>query len=135
MRMIASAFVIGLGALAFAMPAFAVQDHCVFVSTISGFNVIDDETLIIHSGRDAYRVNLFGSCFGLRNAETIGIDSRDGMLCWPSNNHIIFRDSGMTQRCPVDSVIKMAPEDFEKLKAGKNKPASDKDAPAAAPAP
>src|SRR5262250_1164412 len=97
-------FLLGLLATS---PALAVKDNCVFVRTIDGFNVIDDQTLIIYTGpNSAYRVNLFGYCQGLRWTETIAIDSRDGMLCWPANNHIIFFDHGFRNTCPVDSVLK-----------------------------
>jgi hypothetical protein len=126
MNKIAAALGLSLfGALA-VTPASAVEDQCVFVQTIDGFNVIDDETLIIYTGpRSAYRVNLFGHCMGLRWTETIGIDSRDGRLCWPSNSHIVFFDHGIKSSCPVDSVLKMARPDIDKLKADKkaDKPA------------
>ena len=121
---------LSLAALFAAKPAFSADDHCVFVRSIDGFNVIDDSTLIIHTGPSQdYRVNLFGPCIGLRWAETIAIDSRDGMLCWPSNNHIIFSDSGIKRRCAVDTVLKMAPADIEKLKSEKKaKPDGEKPA-------
>lgn len=114
----ARALILSLIGLFAASPAFAVKDACVFIRTISGFNVIDDETLIIHTGPStAYRVNLFGHCSGLRWTETIAIDSRDGRLCWPSNSHIIFFENGIKRSCLVDSVLKMAPADIDKVRA------------------
>lgn len=119
-----------------ASPALAVKDDCVFVRTIDGFNVIDDQTLIIYTGpSSAYRVNLFGYCPGLRWTETIAIDSRDGMLCWPSNGHILTFEHGMKNSCPVDSVLKMAPADIDKLKAEKKAEKNKAKSQDAAPAP
>jgi hypothetical protein len=126
MRSLIAALALSAGGIMAASPALAVKDDCVFIRSIDGYNVIDDHTLIIHDGQQAYRVNLFGPCTGLRWTEDIAIDSRDGMMCWPSNNHIIISDHGIKQTCMVDSVVKMAPADIEKLKADKKKKDDEK---------
>ena len=117
MKNIVAPLAASLFALLATAPAHA-GDNCVWVRAISGFNVIDDQTLIIYTGpNDAYRVNMFGRCPGLSWTESVAVDSRDGRLCWPSNNHIIFSDHGFKQSCPVDSVLRMAPADIDKVKA------------------
>ena len=90
--------------------AHAARDDCVFLRTVSNFKVIDNQTVIVYaSSFEAYRVDLFGHCIGLRSAEAIAIDSRDGRLCWPSQNHIkILGDiTSVGQRCLVDKVTKL----------------------------
>ena len=100
----------------------AQADQCIWLKSIDGYNVINDETLIVFNGHDAYRVNLFGHCISLPWTETIAIDSRDGQLCWPSNNHII---TSRGDRCLVDSVQKLAPKEAEDAKKGKLAPDKD----------
>jgi Family of unknown function (DUF6491) len=108
------AFLFGLLA---ASPALA-RDDCVFLRSIDNFNVINDQTLIVYtSPKSAYRVNLFSRCQGLPWAETIAIDSHDGLLC--STSRIIVVENGIKYRCPVDSILAMAPADIEKLKKAK----------------
>jgi hypothetical protein len=126
MKKIAAPLVLSLFGLFAAAPAHAVKDNCVWVRSVDGFNVIDDQTLMISTGPShTYRVNLFGHCPGIQWAETIAIDSRDGQLCWPSNNHIIFFEHGIKNSCLVDSVLRMAPADIDKVKA-ERKAAKDK---------
>lgn len=119
-------FLLALAATTAGAPAsWAAEDNCIFIRTVSGFRVIDNDTLIVYAGpREAYRVELAQSCFGLQFSETIAIDSRDSRMCWAANNHIIT-DRG--QRCLVDTVLRMADE---KMPAK-----SDAPPPAAAPAP
>lgn len=91
-----------------ASPTRANSDHCIFLRSISGWNAISDRAIIVYTGpRKAYRIDTVGYCYGLRDTETIAIDSRDGRVCWPSNNHIIM-DYGRS--CPVASILPMAPE-------------------------
>jgi hypothetical protein len=115
------AFILMVLGVVLPVTARAADDHCIFLRTIDGFNVINDEALIVFVGpREAYRVNLFGRCTSLPWTETIAIDSRDGMLCWPSNNHII---TGRGERCLVDSVLKLAPPEIDAARQGKLKAA------------
>lgn len=86
--------------------AHAGTDQCIFLQSISGWSAINDKALIVYtSPSKAYRVDVQGYCYGLRSTETIAIDSRDGRLCWPSNNHILTSYGG---RCLVTSVLPMA---------------------------
>ena len=93
------------GFFAAATPALADSDHCIFLSSINGFNAIDDHAVIVYTGvRKAYRIDVAGYCNGLRDTETLAIDSRDGRVCWPSNNYIVTSYG----RCLVTSVLPMA---------------------------
>lgn len=88
--------------------AHAGSDHCIFVRSIDGFNTIGNSAVIVYTGpSEAYRVDVAGYCYGLRDSETIAFDSNDGMLCWPSNSHII---TSKGHRCMVTSVLPVAKE-------------------------
>jgi hypothetical protein len=96
------------------LSAWAAADNCVFLNSIDSFNVINDETLIVFNGpKEAYRVNLFGPCRSLRHTETIAVDSRNGLLCWPANNHIV---TSRGERCTVDTVLRLAPKEIDAVK-------------------
>ena len=84
----------------------ARDDAFVWLRSIDGFNAIDDEHIVLTSGRKYALVKTFGRCDGLRFAETIAVDAPLGFLDKSGLGHIIYeRFPRQRGRCPIDKVI------------------------------
>jgi hypothetical protein len=76
---------------------------CIVVRSIDDWKVLDSQTLVIYAPtrQTAYLVELLSSCDPLRNAEVIGIESRQGgRLCSLAGDALIVG----AQRCPIGAI-------------------------------
>lgn len=90
------------------------KNERIFIRSISGWNVIDNDTLILHAGPSRmYRVEVFQNCYALRHTETIAIQSRGLTVGNRAINHIIAED----QRCLVTDVERITRDELKQLKA------------------
>jgi len=86
---------------------------CINVRTINGFNPLSDrELLVTASVRDYYLFTVFGSCPGLRYANTIAVADPTSRICSDGFGKIAFRDAGLgRQVCQVDQIERVASPD------------------------
>jgi len=86
---------------------------CINVRTINGFNPLSDrELLVTASVRDYYLFTVFGSCPGLRYANTIAVADPTSRICSDGFGKVAFRDAGRgRQVCQVDQIERVASPD------------------------
>jgi len=114
---------IGLGSLTVASamsgrPSSEVKPgrdpHACFDPTfVDGFQTPDDHTMIVTSGREAYKLSLTGVCIGLDTSFVVGIRSRYPMaeVCGPFDAEILYRDGDRRQTCQITAVKHLSPEE------------------------
>ena len=95
--------------------------QCFFPSTVSGFREGEDRrsAYLRVSGRDVYRVDLFGPCPDLSSAERILLDSRAGgaSVCEGLDVTLIVPSNIGPQRCPARALRKLAEAEVQALPA------------------
>ncbi|MBW8734113.1 MAG: hypothetical protein JF571_07380 [Asticcacaulis sp.] len=86
---------------------------CFDPTFVDGFQTPDDRTMIITSGREAYKLSLTGVCIGLDTSFMVGIRSRYPMaeVCGPFDADIIYRDGDRHQSCKITDVKHLSPEE------------------------
>jgi hypothetical protein len=86
---------------------------CFDPTFVDGFQTPDDRTMIITSGREAYKLSLTGACIGLDTSFVVGIRSRYPMaeVCGPFDADIIYRDGDRHQTCQITAVKHLSPEE------------------------
>lgn len=98
----------------------APRRQCFWSQNVSGFNAIDQETVLITVGvNDVYRLDLMGRCPDIDWNQRIALVSRGGSsICSGLDATIITRGpGGMSQRCPVRMVTRLTPEEATALRA------------------
>lgn len=91
-------------------------DRICFASSIDGFSMNRDHTVVLREGSREYMVEVFGACPELRYAMTIGIDAVTG--CLTRGDHLIVSSSlGGTDptaigpnRCMIKEMYKWDPK-------------------------
>ncbi len=105
--------VLGIASLGtIAVEAFAASgksdDSFMWLRTIDGFNVIDDEHIVLTNGSKRALVKTFGRCPSLSFSETIAIDSPLPYVNKSGLATIVYKQSGLgLQRCPVDTIVRV----------------------------
>jgi len=86
---------------------------CFDPTFVDGFQTPDDRTMIVTSGREAYKLSLTGACIGLDTSFVVGIKSRYPMadVCGPFDAEILYRDAGRHQTCQITAVKHLSPEE------------------------
>jgi hypothetical protein len=116
-------------ALAVALPMAAsppavqlASDHgggqCLFTRNINGFNAPNEHTVYVRIGvSDVFRLDLMSACSGLTFRQGIGIESTPGdpWVCSPIQATVVYRDTGIPQRCPVSAMHKLTAEELAAL--------------------
>ncbi len=107
---------------------------CLFSRTISSWNVVDDETLIIYAPtrKSPYLVKLWGPVFSLKSEFTLGIEDRDndGRFCDYGRDAIIVRDPGGPERYNVRTVQRLDEAEAQALIEGAKEKKEKKKEPA-----
>jgi len=91
---------------------------CLNVRMINGFNPLSDrELLVTATQKDYYLFTVFGTCTGLRYANTIAVVDPTSRICDDGFGRIAFRDMSMgRQVCQVDHIERVAsPEEAREL--------------------
>lgn len=75
------------------------------------------------NAHDVYRLDTFGSCPGIHEAFTIGVETRGGgdHICDGLDVTLITRDGGGAYRCPVSKITRLTPEEIKALAASKRR--------------
>jgi hypothetical protein len=122
-RFVASATIL-VGAAASAPVASAQPaaqgggEQCFYTRSINGFQAPDDRTVYIRVGvSDIYRLGLMIGCTGLTFREGIGLESTvgDPWICSPIQATVVYRDTGIRNRCPVSDIHKLTPDEIAAL--------------------
>lgn len=101
-----------------AQPAAKSADQCFLASDVNGFNAPDDHTLYIKVGvSDVYRLDLMSDCPGLRFRDGIGLERTpaSSWICSPLDATVVYRETGMPERCPVTAIHKLTKAEVEAL--------------------
>lgn len=81
-------------------PVREVQDY-----RLTGWNYVDDEHLIIHSGpSEYYLLSLSMKCRNLRSAEDVALSTTAGKLTHLDKVIVRSGPSGYTERCPIKAI-------------------------------
>jgi len=85
---------------------------CVFQSSISGFNALDNRYVVLYSGgsRTAYLVEVFGGCFDVKNQSTLAAVDGDGngRICGFGRDSLAYREFGRLEQCRILSMEKLS---------------------------
>lgn len=94
-------------AIGLAMPATAESksNTCLDSSRVRAWVVVDDETLLLDSGRNKYRVHLQQSCFNLSTSPTLQFkgDPITGRICGSSLDAIYIPG----EQCKISKIEKI----------------------------
>lgn len=118
-RMFAAATLwLAVGGPALAQPAASPSRSCFYERDISSFSVPNDSTVYLRVGvRDIYRLELMSPCTGLTFRQSLGIKTTPGSrwICSPLDAEVVYRDNGISQRCPVTGLHALTPAEVAKL--------------------
>jgi hypothetical protein len=91
-------------------------DDCFWANSIYDWRALNDQTLIVWSPsrRCPYRVDLARRCDGLRFAEDLGFQDRDGRIC-PYGGDAVIVPGPTADRCSIASVRRLSAEELEQL--------------------
>jgi hypothetical protein len=101
-----------------AQPPAKSDNQCFYTRNINGFHATDDRTLYIRVGvRDIYRLDLMNDCTSLTFRQGIGLESTPGdpWICSAIQATVVYRDTGMRNRCPVSNIHKLTPSEIAAL--------------------
>jgi hypothetical protein len=118
----AAAILAGAVFSASAVSAQPSQSHssnqCFYTRNINGFQAPNDHTLYVRVGvNDIYRLDLMNDCTGLTFRQGIGLESTPGdpWICSAIQATVVYRDTGIRNICPVNSIHKLSPAEVAAL--------------------
>lgn len=95
---------------------------CLFSRTISSWDVLDNETLIIYAPtrKNPYLVKLWSPAFGLRSEFTLGVEDRDndGQFCDYGRDAIVVSAPGGPERYNIRTVQRIEETEAKALLEG-----------------
>jgi hypothetical protein len=109
---------LGTLAMAAATTVSAAGEQCFLNRNINGFSAPNDETVYVRVGvKDVWRLDLMSHCTGITFRNSFGLKgSPTGpWICSPLDATIVFRQTGMSQRCPVTALRKLTPDEVAAL--------------------
>lgn len=112
------AVVAALPSVALAQPVKQAKTPCFLSPDVEGFSAPNDHTVYLRVGvKDIYRLDLTDDCLNLSFRESLGLESTPGSpwVCSPLDATIVYRDTGIMERCPVESIHKLTPADLTTL--------------------
>ena len=87
---------------------------CVFQSTISGFEALDDRYVVLFSmgRRKAYLVEIAGGCFDMKSQHTLAPVDGDGngQICGFGRDSVAYRGLGRVENCRILGIEEMNDE-------------------------
>ena len=107
-------------------PRTARTDACVFHSSISGFEPLDDSHVILYDdtgNKSAYLAEITPGCFDLSHPNTLATIDGDGnrQICGYGRDDIAYEQFGRTERCRVLRLEKLTDERLATLMEKKTK--------------
>ena len=111
-----------LGAVMTATAAAAAppvaHDQCFLRRNVNGFSAPNDRTLYVRVGvSDIWRLDLMTDCTGLAFRDAFGLEAQPARawICSPLDATVVFRQTGLTQRCPVSGLHKLTAAEIAAL--------------------
>lgn len=107
--------------LAVALPAVAAErarDACFLRHDVYGFSAPNDHTVYLSvRNRDVFRLDLMNECQGLTFRQSFGLEDRPASpwVCDPLEATVVYRETGILQRCPVKAIHKLTPDEIKAL--------------------
>ena len=104
-------------AAAAAAPPVA-HDQCFLRRNVNGFSAPNDRTLYVRVGvNDVWRLDLMTDCTGLSFRNAFGLEAQPARawICSPLDATVVFRQTGLTQRCPVSGLHKLTADEIAAL--------------------
>ena len=97
--------------LAIGGPALAAG--CLTPAQVESWNNLDAHSIVVRAtGGHRYRLDLGGTCIGLKNAISLKVSSRGTGLCVATGDYISYRYHGFgEQRCLISSVEPYTPDE------------------------
>lgn len=91
-------------------------NDCFWARSIHDWRALNDKSLIVWSPSRhcPYRVDVVGHCSGLRFANDIGFQDRDGRICAFGGDAIVIPGPA-GGRCTIASVKRIDPEELDRL--------------------
>lgn len=106
----------------------ARASDCVFHSTVSGFQTLDERRVVLFGigRREAYLAEIAPGCFDLKQQSTLAAVDGDGngQICGFGRDAIAYRQFGRTESCRILELERLSDERREALLgSGARKPA------------
>lgn len=98
----------------------STRRQCFTANSVRNFRVVDSRTVNIRAGREVYRLDMFGNCPDLRWTEGMGLQTAGSpTICTGSGlgTNVVTRGPSGPQRCSVQSVTLLTPEEVAALPA------------------
>ncbi len=98
--------------------AAAAANACFARHEVNGFSAPDDHTVYLRVGvSQIYRLDLMGDCIDLSFRQAIGLEDRpaSAWICSPLDATIVYRATGIPERCPVKGLRRLTPEEIKAL--------------------
>lgn len=96
--------------------------RCFHSDDVSGFSAIDEDTVLLTSGRHTYELKVLGNCPDLDWTQTLGIRTVTGstFVCTGMDVDLIVPRGGIgPDRCPVRTVREVSKEEVAAMKASR----------------
>ena len=94
------------------------RQACFLRSDVDSFSAPNDRMVYLRtSSRETFRLDLMGECPGLGFRQSFGLEDRPASpwICSPLEATVVFRDTGIAQRCPVTAIHKLTPDELAAL--------------------
>ena len=102
-----------------ASPAAAKDEQACFLRRdVQGFSAPNDHTVYLRVGvSQIYRLDLMGDCQGLTFRQSFGLEDRPASpwICSPLDATVVYRETGIRQRCPVTAIHKLTVDEMKAL--------------------
>ncbi|MEX0734899.1 MAG: DUF6491 family protein [Steroidobacteraceae bacterium] len=104
---------------------------CVFHSTISGFDALDDRYVVLFAmgSRKAYLAEIAGGCFDMSHQSALAAVDGDGngQICGFGRDSVAYRRMGMVENCRILALEQLSEERRIELGVGspQKKPKND----------
>ena len=102
--------------------AMTRTSDCVFHSTISGFEALEDRYVVLFSmgRRKAYLAEISGGCFDMKSQSTLAAVDGDGngQICGFGRDSIAYRRMGMVEDCRIMGLQELSDERRVELGVG-----------------
>ncbi len=89
-------------------------DQCFLSRDVNGFSAPNDRTVYVRVGvKDIYRLDLMSDCINLTFRQSLGLESimTGPWICNPLDATVVYRDTGVPERCPVSAIHKLTDEE------------------------
>ena len=99
-------------------PAAKTDSQCFYGRDVNGFSAPDDHTLYVRVGVKAvYRFDLMSDCLNLTYRQSVALESGPGgdWICSPLDATVVYRDTGMPERCPVTAIHRLTDDELKAL--------------------